>query len=84
MTTKQEQEKNYTTMANWALILSILSWLILGIVLAPAAFVLGAKSLRSSSSATRATGTIAMVISGIGLALLAITFMVGLAAIGAR
>lgn len=84
MTSKKELERSYATMANWALILSILSWLILGIILAPTGMVLGAKALKSESGATRATATIAMIVSGVGLAIFAITFMAAMAAISYR
>lgn len=84
MTSKAQLEQSYKSMANWGLVLSILSWLILGIILAPAGFIMGAKSQKSKDASTRITGTIAMIVSGIGLALFIIGFMVGLAAVSYR
>jgi hypothetical protein len=84
MTSKQELERNYTSMANWALILSILSWIILGIILAPTSLVLGAKALNSKSGGTRAIATIAIIIGAVATAVLVISFMIGIAAVSMR
>lgn len=80
---EQERERSYTTMANWALILAILSWLVLGIVLAPTSIILGTKALKTKDGATKATAVIALIIGGIATAVLLFTFMVGYAAITA-
>lgn len=81
MTTKQENERSYTTMANWALILALLSWLILGIILAPTSLILAIKAGKSEDKATRMTATIAAIIGGISTLVMMMAIMIGLSAL---
>ena len=75
----KQLERSYATMANWALVLAILSWIILGIILAPASLVLATKASKSQEPATRATAIIAAIIGGVATAVMAM-LLVGLVA----
>lgn len=83
MTTKKELERSYRTMANWALVLSLISWLLLGIILAPTSLVLGIKALKAEATDTRITATIATIIGGLATTVMVCAFMVGMATVAA-
>ena len=80
---RMERERSYRTMANWALVLSLASWLVLGIILAPASLILGIKALKAEATDTRITATIATIIGTISTAAMIFAFMVGMAAVAA-
>lgn len=84
MTKKQERESGYSSMAVGSLILSIASWLVLGIVLAPTAIILGIKAQKSQESGTRTMATIGIIIASVGLIFLFFMLMLALAAAGYR
>lgn len=84
MTSKKELEKGYSGLATTALIMSIVGWLILGIVLEPIALILGIRAMASENSSTKTMATIATVLSSVSLILIFIFFMIAIAAASYR
>lgn len=84
MTSKKELEKGYSGLATTALIMSIVGWLILGIVLEPIALILGIRSMASENSSTKTMATIATVLASVSLLLMFIFFMIAIAAVSYR
>ena len=84
MTSKKELEKGYAGLATTALIMSIVGWLILGIVLEPIALILGIRAMASENSSTKTMATIATVLASVSLLLMFIFFMIAIAAVSYR
>ena len=84
MSSKKELEKGYSGLATTALIMSIVGWLILGIVLEPIALILGIRSMASENSSTKTMATIATVLASVSLLLMFIFFMIAIAAVSYR
>jgi len=73
---KTNQDDGLQGLAIASIICSSLSWLVLGIILAPLGVAFGAISLKSSNSSTRTLGICGLVIGVVSLTILVFSFMI--------